>query len=325
MNVVMHGSMLVPVLEMAASLLPEHYKVDFLPDQPVDDKQRQIFAEADVVVGLVLQQGWPAPARLRMWQVMAAGHDRIDTHTFPSGAVLCNCFGHEIPISEYVIQSVLHWQRPLTDAFKRMKNNDWYYHTPENFSTLRESYGRTLGILGYGMIGKEVAKRAKAFGMNVLVCNRSEVAQGDDVDGYFGIDRVAEFAAQVDFLSVSLGLAENTANIINAGLLAGMKDDAVIINVGRAGLIEEKAIFEALRDRRIRGAVLDPQYHYPTAENPNAKPTNLDFASLDNALLTSHMSGGSDQLIARRSRFVADNIGRLDRGEAPENIVWRAD
>ena len=71
-----------------------------------------------------------------------------------------------------------------------------------------------------------------------------------------------------------------------------MKVNSVIINVGRAGLIEEQAIYDALKEKRIRGAVLDPQYNYPSMEVPNQVPTNLDFASLDNAYLSSHMSGG---------------------------------
>jgi phosphoglycerate dehydrogenase-like enzyme len=259
-----------------------------------------------------------------MWQVMAAGWDGVSPDGFPNGSVTCNCFGHEISIAEYVMQSVFHWQRPMIDAFERMKNNDWYYHTPASFPDVREAYGKTLGILGFGMIGKEVANRAKAFGMKVLVCNRSVVETGDGVDAYYPIDQVAEFAAEVDFLSISVHLAEATANIIDAALLNGMKKDAVIINVGRAGLIDEHAIFDALKEKCIRGAILDPQYNYPTAENPNAKPTNLDFTTLDNALLTSHMSGVSDRLLARRAEFVANNIMRLVRGDKPENIVWTA-
>jgi len=257
-----------------------------------------------------------------MWQVPAAGHDRVDTSPFPAGSVLCNCFGHEIPIAEYVLQSILHWQRPLPDAFERMRNNDWFYFQPENVFKVREAHGKTLGILGYGKIGEEVAKRAKAFGMEVMVCNRSAVAVGALVDRYYPLDRVRELASEVDFLSISLGLAEQTANIIDAGLLAKMKEDAVVINVGRAGLVDESAMYHALKERRIRGAVLDPQYHYPSADNPSPKPTTLDFASLDNALLTSHMSGGSDQLLSRRARFIAENIARVDRGDRPENMEY---
>ena len=324
MNVVMLGSFLMPLMENAASLLPERFKVDFLPSQPENDEQRRIFSEAEVIGGFSLEGGWPTPAELKMWQVFASGYERVDTRTFPSGTLLCNCSGHQIPVAEYVMQSILHWQRPLVDAFQRMKNNDWYYYSPAGFQELRETCGLTLGILGYGMIGKEVAKRARAFGMKVLACNRSPVDPGEDIDACYGLDQIAEFAAEVDFLSISLALAEATINLVDASLFTVMKTNVVIINVGRAGLIDEEAIFSALKEKRIRGAVLDPQYHYPSAENPNAKPTNLDFASLNNALLTSHMSGCSEQLIGRRAQFSAENILRIERGEIPQNIVWRA-
>lgn len=324
MKIVMFGSLMKAVMETAAEELPDHHLVSFLPDCPESNEHRQAFAEAEVIVGIGSHEGWPQPSALRLWQVPAAGTDRVDTTVFPDGAVVCNLFGHEIPIAEYIMASVLHWQVPLVDAFERMKNNDWYYFMPESLVDHREVFEKTLGILGFGMIGRETATRAKAFGMRVLACNRGRVEVGGDVDEYFPLDQVRAFAAQVDFLAISLALVDATANIVNLELLAGMKADAVIINVGRAGLIDEAALFDALRERRIRGAVLDPQYNYPTPENPSPKPTNLDFTSLDNALLTSHMSGGSDRLVARRSRYVIENIARLDSGESPANVVWRS-
>lgn len=326
MKIAMFGALpaLRSIMDRVAEQLPNHHEVTFLSDQPENDEQRESFARAEVIVGLASHGGWPHPASLRMWQVPAAGCDRVDTNGFPGGAVLCNCFGHEIPIAEYIMASVLYWQLPLVDAFERMGNNDWYYYTPPSFGEQREAYGKTLGILGLGTIGRATAKRAKAFGMKVLACNRKVVEVGGDVDEYFPLDRVGEFAAQVDFLAISLALVEATANIIDAALLAGMKKDAVLINVGRAGLIDEADFFKALREGRIRGAVLDPQYNYPTPDNPSAKPTNLDFTALDNAFLTSHMSGASDKLVSRRAKFVAENITRLDEGATPENIVWQA-
>jgi len=322
MKIVMFGSLLKVVMETAAEELPDHHVVSFLPDRPESDEQRQTFAEAEVIVGIGSHEGWPQPGALRMWQVPAAGSDRVDTTVLPDGAVVCNLFGHEIPIAEYIMASLLHWQLPLVDAFERMKNNDWFYFMETNLAERKEVYEKTLGILGFGMIGGATATRAKAFGMRVLACNRGRVEVGGDVDEYFPLDQVRAFAAQVDFLAVSLALVEATANIVDRELLAGMKADAVIINVGRAGLIDEVALFDALRERRIRGAVLDPQYNYPTPGNPNPKPTNLDFTALDNALLTSHMSGGSDRLVARRARYVIENVARLDSGEPPANVVW---
>lgn len=322
MKIAMFGSLMKAVMEAAAEGLPDHHVISFLPDQPESDEHRQAFAEAEVIVGIASQEGWPRPEALRLWQVPAAGVDRVDTSVFPDGAVACNLFGHEVPIAEYIMASMLYWQLPLVDAFERMKTNDWYYFSPESLAEQREVYEKTLGILGLGMIGRATATRAKAFGMRVLACNLYPVEVGGDIDEYFPLDQVRAFAAQVDFLAVSLALVDETANIVDRELLAGMKADAVIINVGRAGLIDEEALYDALREHRIRGAVLDPQYHYPTAENPNPAPTNLDFASLDNALLTSHMSGGSDRLVARRAQYVIENVTRLDGGEPPANVVW---
>ncbi len=333
MKVVMHGTLnaegpnalLKDIVDQVSGMLPDNYEVTHTDAAPGDPDQEKAFAEADAIVGFMLAEGWPAPGKMKLWQVPAAGSDRVGTASFPPGSVLCNCFGHEIPIAEYVMASVLYWQLPLVDAFNKMKNNEWYYFSPATMAEQREVYGKTIGILGYGMIGKEVAKRAKAFGMEVLACNLTEVETGGAVDRYFPLEQVEKFASEVDFLSVSLALVDATKDIVNEKVIAGMKGDAVIINVGRAGLIHEEDLYNALKDNRIRGAVLDPQYNYPTADNPNASPTNLDFASLDNARLTSHMSGASDQLFARRAGYVAENIVRIGNGEEPLNIVWQAE
>ncbi len=321
MKIVMLGSLMKSVMDLAAENLFAQHTVTFLPNQPETDEQKRAYAEAEIIVGVGTHEGWPTPDNLKVWQVPNAGTDRVNTSNFPEGSLLCNISGHEIPIAEYIMASVLYWQIPLVDAFDRMKKNDWHYFSPENIAEKKEVSGTTMGILGLGSIGRFTASRAKAFGMNVIACNREKIEIGGDIDGYYALDQIHEFAAQVDFLVVSLALVEPTTGIVNREFLAAMKQDAVVINVGRAQLIDETAMYEALKNGKIRGAVLDPQYNYPTPDNPNAKPTNLDFSSLKNAMLTSHMSGASNRLVVRRAENLVKNIERFTKGETPTNIV----
>jgi phosphoglycerate dehydrogenase-like enzyme len=100
-----------------------------------------------------------------------------------------------------------------------------------------------------------------------------------------------------------------------------MRSDAVIINVGRGPVIDEQALFDALSSRAIGGGIIDTWYTYPSAETPNPQPSRLPFNTLDNVLMTPHMSGWTQGTIKRRQQTIADNINRLARGDALVNLV----
>jgi len=110
--------------------------------------------------------------------------------------------------------------------------------------------------------------------------------------------------------------------MINAEALAKMKPDAVIINVARGKIIDEDALFDALTDRRIGGAVLDVWYNYQMPDDPPVWPSNRPFQDLDNVILSAHRSASTEEMHERRWKFVADNCARIGRGEVPENIVF---
>jgi phosphoglycerate dehydrogenase-like enzyme len=156
--------------------------------------------------------------------------------------------------------------------------------------------------------------------MRVCVANRSPVASAI-VDQSFGLDDLAAFMGSVDAVVVCLPLASNTAGIVDRAALGAMRPDAVLINVGRGPVIDEHALFDALSNRRIGGAIIDTWYQYPTADRAECAPSTLDFAGLDNVTLTPHMSGWTTGTVARRKQAIADNIGRLVRGEPLVNVL----
>ena len=120
---------------------------------------------------------------------------------------------------------------------------------------------------------------------------------------------------------VSLPLSASTHGLVNASALAAMRPDAVLVNVGRGPVVDEKALFDALRMRRIGGAVIDTWYHYPTPSQPECAPSAFDFASLDNVLMTPHMSGWTAGTVRRRQETLADNITRLSTGLPLVNVL----
>ena len=121
--------------------------------------------------------------------------------------------------------------------------------------------------------------------------------------------------ASADTVVVSLPLTDDTKNLVNASALAAMRPDAVLMNVGRGAVIEEKALYDALKTRHIGGAVIDTWYQYPTPMQSECAPSKFDFAALDNVFMTPHMSGWTAGTVRRRQETLAENIGRLSRGE----------
>jgi phosphoglycerate dehydrogenase-like enzyme len=173
---------------------------------------------------------------------------------------------------------------------------------------------QTLGLLGFGHIAQAIAHRAKAFGMQVHVANRSPI-QHPMVDQSWTLDNLHTFMASADAVVVSLPLTDNTKGLVNAEALAAMRPDAVLLNVGRGAVIDESALYEALKSRQIGGAVIDTWYQYPTPTHSECAPSKFDFAGLDNVLMTPHMSGWTAGTVRRRQETLAENIGRLSRGE----------
>ncbi|MFN0315122.1 MAG: NAD(P)-dependent oxidoreductase, partial [Burkholderiales bacterium] len=186
----------------------------------------------------------------------------------------------------------------------------------------RELFGKTLGIIGYGHIGREVAKRAKAFGMRILACGR-EARAGDEYCEYVSAEaKLDEMLGASDFVLVAIPLNDHTRDYVNVARLKAMKPSAVIINVARGAVIEEAALYAALKSRSIGGAILDVWYRYPQqGHNRGPVPWNHPFHELDNVMLTPHASGWTDGLMPRRSRVVAENLNRLARGEPLINLV----
>jgi phosphoglycerate dehydrogenase-like enzyme len=291
----------------------------------VDSSDDAAFAhalqDADALVSMAWTASYPAAPKLKLLQLPGAGTDAIAFEHVPNTAAVCNAFEHEIGISEYVVGAMLEWVIGFRTLDARFRQGDWtgsYVCGPIH----RELFGKTLGIVGYGHIGREVAKRAKAFGMRILACGR-EARAGDEYCEYVSEEtKLNELLGASDFVLIAIPLNDHTRDYINAARLKALKPGAVIINVARGAVIEEAALYAALKSRAIGGAILDVWYRYPQqGQNRGPAPWNHPFHELDNVMLTPHASGWTDGLMPRRSRVVAENLNRLARGEPFINLV----
>jgi phosphoglycerate dehydrogenase-like enzyme len=320
MRIVFHGQNAAAFGDGFAALVGESAEVVVLPDILATAAEREAFAGAEVIVGARFDASLPPPRSLRLFHVPGAGYDAVDLDALPAGVVVCNCFGHEHAIAEYVLAALLQRYVPLVDADRRLRQGDWAYWAGAPDRVHREMAGSSLGILGFGHIGRAVAARAAAFGMSVHVANRSSVDSGL-VDRWYGLADLARFWGSVDSIVVTLPLVAETRGIVGADAFVRMRNDAVLINVARGPVVDEQALYDALLGNRIAGAVIDTWYQYPEPGQSQCMPSKLPFHTLKNVLMTPHMSGWTNGTIRRRQQVIADNILRRMRGDTCLNVV----
>ncbi|MBV8913130.1 MAG: hypothetical protein JOZ05_08855 [Acetobacteraceae bacterium] len=317
MRIVFHGENAASFREGFETLVPEA-EIAVVSEVPRSGPETDAYQTAEVLVATRFGAGLPRPERLRLLHLPAAGYDGIDFGALPPGALVCNCFGHEHAIAEYVMAALLRRTVPLEDADQRLRRGEWAYWAGTRGRLHAELGGSTIGLLGFGHIGKAVATRARAFGMRVHAANRSAV---EGVDRYFPLSELGSFWSSADHFVVTLPLIPETRGIVGAEAFRAMRPHAVLINVARGPVVDEQALYDALRGGRIAGAVIDTWYRYPSAEEKRPMPGHLPFHDLPNVLMTPHMSGWTLGTITRRQRTIAENIGRRWRGEPCLNVL----
>jgi phosphoglycerate dehydrogenase-like enzyme len=281
------------------------------------------FESADVVVGVALTASMPQPRKMRLLQAPAAGTDGIQRECLPPHSQLANCFGHENAIAEYVMAALLMRHVPLAEADQGLRQGHWTFFAGRPGALRTELGSQSLGILGFGHIAKTLAQRAKAFGMRVLVANRSPLGPETTslVDQSYKLSDLNALMASSDVVVVTLPLTENTRGLVDQAALSAMKSSAIIVNVGRGPVIDESALYQALQSQHIAGAIIDTWYQYPSAETPQCAPSQFNFASLQNVVMSPHMSGWTEGTVRRRQQTIADNINRLSQGLPLLNVM----
>ena len=299
-------------------------------DVVVDDESGIVarLSDVDVLVtlGFTREMG-EAARRLKLVQVPGAGLDRIERAALPAGAWLANAYGHEVGIAEYVLGAMLALTRGFCRLDARLRRGDWesqWAVAAPPPAPWPELAGKTLGILGHGRIGQAVARRARAFDMAVWAIRRDPTRS--DAEGLAflgGPDALDEVLREADYLAVTLSLTEATRGLLGERELRLMKPTAVLVNVARAEIVDEEALYRALARRAIAAAALDVWYRYPTGAGP-AAPARQPFHELPNVLMTPHVSGWTEGTLEARATLIAENIRRVARGEPPVNLVAAA-
>nr|MBA2452257.1 NAD(P)-binding domain-containing protein [Chloroflexia bacterium] len=229
-----------------------------------DDELAPLLEDADVLLSRRFTAGMASRAtRLRLILTPGAGTNEIDFNAVPEGAAVCNVYGHESGIAEYVFMTMLALQRDLLHMDRRFRRGDW---SDRARGPQRELRGSTLGIIGLGRIGSELARRATVFGMRVVAATRSpDPARREELGLAFlgGMNDLHAVLADADFVVLCVRLQHDTIGLIGRAELQAMKPTAHLINVARGAVADEGALYEALRERWIAGAAIDVWYRYP--------------------------------------------------------------
>jgi phosphoglycerate dehydrogenase-like enzyme len=240
---------------------------------------------------------------LQLLQTLTAGVDFLDEIQLPKDCAVCRTSSMTHSIAEYCMCAVLNWNigyEQLNTEFKAEK-----FFKPPFMPPLRpfhmEVQGKTLGIVGYGEIGVQIAARANAFGMRVVgLASKARDCPAPLAWLDAGPQALARLLKESDFVVLACSLNAHTRGLIGKDQFACMKSSAVLINVARGHVAEEQALYEALRGRTIRGATLDVWYNYPTPGGAPVMPSTHPFHELDNCVMTPHASGWTEEQEERK-------------------------
>ena len=305
--------------------LPPSLECEILPD-PVDRERLPAAAvNAEILVSNRWLAEYPPAPKLRMVQSVATGVELFDLTALPKGTSICNSFGHETAIAEFIVMAMLALHHRFFEiAGEFRERGSWRSSWVQSGVPHGEVRGTTLGIVGYGRVGREVARRAVPFGCRILAANRTARDAEPGVERVYPLADLDRMLPECDTVALCTALGPETTGLIDARRLALMKPTAFLINIARGQVVDEDAVYTALCDRKIGGAALDVWWQYPTADDPERRGSRHPFHELPNVIVTPHNSGWTAGMVRRRWDEIADNIHRFCRGDSLINLVTTA-
>jgi D-2-hydroxyacid dehydrogenase (NADP+) len=283
-------------------------------DPQAREKMDSILTDAEVLYGWI----WHLPfnflaraPRLKWIQVMSAGVDRLAKEILQSRVLITNAGGvHAIPIGEFVLYLMLSLAKQAARCFAMKEEKSW-----KRFRAA-VLHSQTVGIVGLGHIGREVARLAKGFGMKVIATRYAATKRGGSryVDQIYPRSRLQDLLAESDFVVLAIPLTAETKGLIGEAEFRAMKPRAYFINVARGEIVDEEALIRALEENRIAGAGLDVFATEPP-------PPESKIWTLPNVLYSPHVAGEIEDYERRATEILCENLRRFSAGKKLINLV----
>lgn len=271
--------------------------------------------ETDIFYGQPSAELIKLAPRLKWIQASSAGVEFVARvpDLVASDVILTNTRGaHGPSIGEHTLALLLAMTRHIPESMEQQRRKHW--ERGRLYRTAREINGLTMGILGFGALGKGIATRAKAMEMNLLAVDAQAIAGEPLLDEVWPVSRLEEMLSLSDVVVVSAPLTPGTTNLLNADMIRTIKKDAYLIVVSRGGIVDEDAVVDALESGALAGAGIDV-----TAQEPLPKESRLWDAP--RLILTPHLAGASAPKERRVVEIFKENLIRYQNGDPLLNVV----
>ncbi len=286
-------------------------RVNAVPSLDKQEIVRQL-KDADIIAGIEPVIPSIKNAKKLKWiHVFSAGVEEVLTpEVVNSKVIVTNSSGiHAIPIAEHVLGFMLIFTRKFYDTFQKQQKKIW-----ERNQHITELNGKTVLVVGLGHIGTEVARLASCIGANVLAVKQNIKNKPDFVDKLYSSDQLEKLLPMADFVVLCLPYTKDTHHLFDMKKFKLMKKSAVLINIGRGGLINEEELIKALEGKIIGGAALDV-----TEQEPLPQASKL--WSMNNVVITPHHSGWSEKYMDRGIDIFCLNLKAYLKGKPLPNLV----
>lgn len=289
-------------------------EVDFRVAYSEAEQLREV-VDAEVQFGLITRPVFLAGNKLKWFHFVGIGFDPIvrAIPEFRTGEVVMSNARetHVIPMADHVFAAILAHAHRIPEKLVDQRAHRW--NTEGYVRRIVELQGTTMGVMAMGDIGRAVAKRAEAFGMEVYAVDIVEMEPPPGVEAVWPVERLDEMLGMIDWLVVTTPLTEATRGMVDRRRLGLLKEGAHVTVVSRGGIVDEEALAEGLYAGRIGGAALDA-----TAVEP--LPADSPLWDAPNMIISPHVSGESAQLLERRQAIFKENLRRYLAGEDLLNI-----
>ncbi|MCC6174508.1 MAG: 2-hydroxyacid dehydrogenase [Chloroflexi bacterium] len=301
--------------EVTLSVAPPEFDNIWIEQGDTAEEVRAKLAEADfIITGAITAEQIAQAPNLQMIQMPGVGYERIDVAAADARGVpvAITPEGTIVGVSEHVVLMMLAIYKHLTEAHNALKAGRWIHNDLRHTALMLE--GKRVGIVGLGRIGREVARHLRGFGVELVY--HDIYRQPTDVEAALDVTYLplGELLGTADLITLHVFLGEGAKHLIGTHELGLMKSTAVLINTSRGGVVDERALYTALKSRRIMAAGLDVFEVEPT-------PPDNPLLELDNILVTPHMATANRDAMIDKSRACYANFQRVLRGEPPINTV----
>ena len=302
------------------------FNLEFIiPKAEETEEIKRYLPEVEVVIGgSFSKEDLEQAKKLKLFQIPFVGVDQLDLSLYKDrkDIFICNVHTNRTAVAEHAFALILALAKNIVTNDRDLRLGRWHgFSSKEPTIQLQ---GKSLGIIGLGSIGWEIAKIGHALGMKIFSLKR-EIKEKDlekkKILEFLGVNKdLKKVIKESDFIVITVPLTQKTKGLIGKKELKLMQGK-YLVNISRGAVIDEEALFKSLEEHYLSGAAIDTWYKYPTNEQKEILPSQYNFHKLKNVVMSPHTAGYSDRALEENIKSVFDNIVRIYYGEEPENQI----